>query len=90
MANKIQPLYTEDGEIGLYMFWCPGCRENHAYTKGRWEFNGDYVKPTFSPSLLYPDRRVRCHLFVTDGRIQYLSDCGHELAGQTIEMEDVE
>jgi hypothetical protein len=26
----------------------------------------------------------RCHLFVTDGQIQFLSDCTHELAGQTI------
>jgi len=25
-----------------------------------------------------------CHSFVTDGRIQYLSDCTHDLAGQTI------
>lgn len=27
-----------------------------------------------------------CHSFVTDGNIQYLSDCTHELAGQTIEL----
>lgn len=28
-----------------------------------------------------------CHSFVTDGQIQYLSDCSHELAGQTIPLE---
>lgn len=27
-----------------------------------------------------------CHSFVTDGNIQYLDDCTHELAGQTIEL----
>lgn len=27
-----------------------------------------------------------CHSFVTDGRIQYLGDCTHSLAGQTIEL----
>lgn len=27
-----------------------------------------------------------CHSFVTDGRIQYLGDCTHELAGQTVDM----
>lgn len=27
-----------------------------------------------------------CHSFVTDGKIQYLSDCTHELAGQMIEL----
>lgn len=25
-----------------------------------------------------------CHSFITDGRIQFLSDCTHELAGQTV------
>ena len=28
-----------------------------------------------------------CHSFVTDGKIQYLNDCTHELAGQTVELE---
>lgn len=27
-----------------------------------------------------------CHSFVTDGRIQFLSDCTHALAGQTIDL----
>ena len=29
-----------------------------------------------------------CHTFVTDGRIQYLGDCTHALAGQTVDMID--
>lgn len=27
-----------------------------------------------------------CHSFVTNGKIQYLGDCTHELAGQTVNM----
>ena len=27
-----------------------------------------------------------CHSFVTDGRIQFLNDCTHELAGQTVDL----
>lgn len=27
-----------------------------------------------------------CHSFVTDGNIQFLSDCTHELAGQTVPL----
>lgn len=27
-----------------------------------------------------------CHSFVTDGKIQFLSDCTHELAGQTVDI----
>lgn len=31
-----------------------------------------------------------CHSFVTDGKIQFLSDCTHALAGQTVEIPDWE
>jgi hypothetical protein len=30
----------------------------------------------------------RCHSFITDGRIQFLDDCSHELKGQTVEIPD--
>jgi len=29
----------------------------------------------------------QCHTFITDGQIQFLADCTHELAGKTVEME---
>lgn len=29
-----------------------------------------------------------CHTFITDGQIQYLSDCTHEYAGKTIPLPD--
>lgn len=31
-----------------------------------------------------------CHSFVTDGRIQFLGDCTHALAGQTVDIPDWE
>ena len=66
----------------------------------RWGYNGYPEKPTFTPSVLVtypavPDaeegfeewRSARtCHSFVTDGRIQFLSDCTHALAGQTVDL----
>lgn len=56
-----------------------------------WTWNGDMEKPTFSPSLLcnkgLPDQ---CHLFVRDGRIEYLSDCHHELRGQTVDLGEID
>jgi len=70
----------------------------------RWGFNNDYDRPTFTPSILvrYPanpaateafkewrTERV-CHSFVRDGRIQFLADCTHALAGQTVELPDME
>lgn len=33
-----------------------------------------------------PHKDMVCHSFVTDGSIQYLGDCTHDLAGQTVPM----
>ncbi len=96
MADKV---YLYDNSLPLqYWFHCPGCKHDHAFTVGerrspddpRWTFNGSMDKPSFQPSLLcnkdYPDSR--CHSFVTDGNIQFLGDCWHALAGQTVELPD--
>lgn len=32
---------------------------------------------------------VRCHSFVTDGRINFLDDCTHSLAGQTVDLPEL-
>ncbi len=36
------------------------------------------------------DKRINtvCHSFVTDGRIQFLYDCTHALAGRTVDLPD--
>lgn len=31
-----------------------------------------------------------CHSFITNGRIQYLGDCTHSLANQTIDLPEIE
>lgn len=31
----------------------------------------------------------RCHLFLTEGEIRYLTDCNHEFAGKTIKLKDI-
>ena len=33
-----------------------------------------------------PFKCYRCHSFIRDGRIQFLSDCTHELAGKTVDL----
>jgi hypothetical protein len=33
------------------------------------------------------DVKTVCHSYVTDGQIQYLGDCTHELAGKTVPLE---
>ena len=34
--------------------------------------------------------RLVCHSFVTDGRIKFLDDCTHALAGQTVDLPEFE
>jgi len=38
-----------------------------------------------SGEKIEPERTV-CHSFVTDGQIQFLNDCTHALAGQTVPL----
>ena len=69
----------------------------------RWGYNGDPDAPTFTPSVLVTyngpdagkdrgDGRLAppsvCHSFVRDGKIQFLRDCTHHLAGQTVDLPD--
>ena len=85
--------------VDMLVFHCPGCKYGHAVTvNGRpfpstgatWTWNGSMELPTFAPSLLIfaNDPAQRCHSFVREGRIQFLDDCHHTLANQTIEIPD--
>lgn len=80
---------------GKLVYECPGCDSTHEIPIGvdsrpRWDWNGDITKPTFTPSInstyTYGEENKLhvCHTFVTDGNIQYLSDCTHSLAGKTV------
>lgn len=40
------------------------------------------------PGQPAPFKCGRCHSFVTDGRIQFLADCTHALAGTTVDLPD--
>lgn len=95
MVNIVFPISNEPGK---FIFYCPGCKVYHGiWTEGdgpRWQFNGDLEKPTVSPSILVTYLHATgtdiCHSFVKEGMIQFLSDCTHELAGQTIELKSEE
>lgn len=82
------------GEPGHFIFWCPGCCCAHQVDP-RWTVTGTAARPTVQASVLVrspgkgadKNREVRCHLFVEDGRIRFLDDCSHPLAGKTVDME---
>ena len=67
-------------------FLCPGCDEAHVFYLPRWTFDGNRESPTMTPSLLLRRPGHVCHLFLTSGRLQFLSDCTHELAGKTVDL----
>lgn len=89
-----KPLVKESAN-GTHLVWCPGCESYHGFDE-RWQYNGDPLNPTFSPSLLVNwqdgEKRVQkvCHSFVRDGQWQFLNDSTHELAGKTVPMVPIE
>jgi hypothetical protein len=90
---RLKPVRRADnGELYGYRLNCPGCNKPHVVGTG-WHFNGDMERPTFEPSVLVTgggDPTYRCHSYVTGGRIQFLSDCSHALAGQTVDLPAIE
>ncbi|WP_441001301.1 DUF6527 family protein [Fodinibius sp. SL11] len=81
-----------------YYFHCPGCDREHKINDS-WDFNGDFQNPTINPSVLGRGKRPneneewvewRCHSWITDGKIKFLNDSTHDLAGNTVELPEIE
>jgi len=75
----------------------------HVAGKPHWSFNGDFDKPVLGPSVLqttpgYAEDGIAptcCHSFVgcngaQPGQITFLGDCTHKLAGQTVDLPEIE
>jgi len=78
-----------------YLYFCPGCKHEHAFSLreegGEHNFDGSLNYPTVAPSVLFnftPGHT--CHHFIQSGKISFLSDCDHDLKGQTVELPDIE
>lgn len=50
----------------------------------------DAGEPLPSGMDRYPGADYVCHSFVRNGQIEFLGDCTHELAGQTVTLPDVD
>ena len=51
-----------------------------------WSWNGNINSPTLKPSVLTKGRKFRCHSFINDGKVRFLSDCSHEYAGKVRDL----
>ena len=96
---KARPMKSFEHDQGreIQSIWieCPGCNMNHRMpiegNHPRWSFNGDFEKPTFTPSIHYKtEGKTVCHSFIADGKIQFLNDSTHALTGQTVDLPDVD
>lgn len=91
-SDVVLPVLDHEGGISGYAVYCPGCKQAHIFDK-RWTYNNNSLKPTFRNSMLvtstYGPEHIKkvCHSFVTDGQIQFLDDCTHELKGKTVPLE---
>jgi hypothetical protein len=71
-------------EGGYLFFWCPGCGESHMIRARKpgeargWDFNGDYDRPTFVPSVKVEGKRR-----ITDAERDRI------MAGEKVEVPDV-
>lgn len=89
---------------GIYVFYCPGCKEAHQFSVPRWKFDGDVDKPTFEPSLRMfttddeddlgnklpkPRELTICHLVLTKGNIFFCADSDHDLKGKTVPLPEL-
>lgn len=72
--------------------WCPGCNGMHILPP-TWTFNGDLLRPTFTPSFAHGANSVtegpRCHYILTDGVLNFCLDCSHNLKGQSVPLPDL-
>ncbi|MBO0947520.1 DUF6527 family protein [Fibrella forsythiae] len=93
-------LTLNDNSQFTHLFFCEGCGCGHGFNtipnRGvpTWSYNNDSESPTIQPSILVRSGNANgptvCHSFVTAGRIQYLPDSTHPLAGQTVELTDMD
>jgi hypothetical protein len=95
---KAQLFDLGNGEKSV-LFDCPGCGFLHTVhvigpSRPNWTWNQSLDAPTFQPSVAvsweHNGKPHMCHSFVMDGRIQFLGDCTHALANQTVDLPDFE
>lgn len=89
---RVMEVVNKDQSHHGWMIRCPNPDCYAHEFDSRWTFNGDLLRPTFRASMLArwtqgeEKKPMVCHSYVTDGKIEFLSDCTHELAGKTVEL----
>lgn len=77
--------------LGVLAHWCSACDRQHLLRMGHrdtrkldWDHNT--LRPTFSPDIRQDEGGVVCHYFITAGKVEFLADSTHILAGKTVDL----
>jgi hypothetical protein len=102
MKSRLKTISEDDHTYEALMFICPGCATDEASglhmlpvnssetTQPSWEWDGNLEAPTLNPSILTgKGSEVICHSFLKAGVFEFLTECTHEFAGQSIPMPDL-
>lgn len=57
--------------------------------KGEADFEAWHAAGCPKPVPEFESKDIVCHTFITDGRVQFLGDCTHQYAGQTLDLPDL-
>jgi hypothetical protein len=105
MRSQVRTLNDHGLVYEALAICCPGCALVHAGGDGlhmlpirggkspSWDWNGDLDAPTLNPSILTrssnADGPSVCHSYLRAGVFDFLTDCTHALAGQSVPMPDL-
>jgi hypothetical protein len=106
VVSKARDVRNADGSLYGWSVRCPACDEMHVFpakmndASPGWAFNGNYDRPSFTPSLRLTWREAdpsdpnplsgkMCHSVLTDGIWNYCDDCTHALRGQKAQAPDL-
>lgn len=80
-----RPKWTFDGNVEKPTFSPSMLVRSQKYPSGNvWPTDEEHKRMMTGEQL--PMTPTVCHSFVSEGKIQFLSDCTHAMAGQTVEL----
>lgn len=99
VASDKSVIYPIVNTSGKFVFYCPGCNNTHTINinpANAWPchtLTGSLEKPTVRASVYCRGNKKNntpnCHSFITKGKISFLYDCTHDLAGKTVELKPI-
>lgn len=100
MKSKLVPVNDHGVHYDCLAFVCPGCDDTHSGLhmlpvnttehSPSWDWDGNLEAPTLTPSILTKWMGTTvCHSFLRAGVFEFLGDCTHALAGQSVPIPDL-